>query len=44
MKAYWTLEDRVQMREGPLPFTAHDVELIQLAMARHQGAVQIAAR
>jgi hypothetical protein len=44
MKAQWTPADRAQMKQKPLPFTAHDVELIQLAMASRQGAVQVSAR
>jgi hypothetical protein len=44
MKAQWTPEDRAQMKQKPLPFTDYDVELIRLAMASRQGAVQIAAR
>jgi len=44
MKAQWTPQDRLQMRKGPLPFTPHDAELIQDAMARQQGAVQVASR
>ncbi len=44
MKAQWTPQDRMQMRMGPLSFTDYDVQLIRLAMASRQGAVQIAAR
>ena len=38
MKAQWTPKDRTEMRKGPLPFTAHDMDLIQNAMARGERA------
>jgi hypothetical protein len=44
MKAQWSSEDKAQMMQKPLPFSAEDVELIRLAMAGRQGEVQIAAR
>jgi len=44
MKAQFTLEDRAQMRRKPLPFSARDTELIQRAMAKGNGVVEIAAR
>ena len=52
MKARWTYEDYRSMARNPLPFTTHDVELIQLGLARRSpstsgatsGAILLAAK
>jgi len=38
MKARWTSEDKAQMKERPLPFSAEDVQLIRLSMAARDEA------
>jgi hypothetical protein len=39
MKARWTNEDYQAMRSKMLPFTRHDLELIQLGLARRSSVI-----
>jgi hypothetical protein len=39
MKAWWTPKDYEQMEWAPLPFTANDIALIQLGLAKRIAKV-----